>query len=70
MVMQGETIHRGAAVVCTSCGTAPALRVERAGGIGRYAGYTYCNCGPYSRETDYYATREACEYAIEQGAWR
>lgn len=31
---------------------------------------TYCACGPYSRETDYYATPEEARDAYEQGVVR
>lgn len=59
---QGETIHTGAPDTCADCGKKPELEVLRSN-AGFYVG-TQCDCGPYSRESDYYPTREAGEQAL------
>lgn len=58
-MMQGETITSGGADTCTDCGITPKLGVY-VSGAGYYIG-TYCNCGPYSRESGYYRTHAAAE---------
>ena len=35
---------------------------------GYYVG-TYCDCGPYSRESDYFPTREVAQKALDSGAY-
>jgi len=52
VLMQGETISSGAANPCSECGVEMKLRVLESG-AGYYIG-TWCNCGPYSRESGYY----------------
>jgi hypothetical protein len=59
MVMPGETIATGAEAVCSDCAQVPKLGVYRSQ-AGYYIG-AYCACGPYSRESEYYETREAAE---------
>jgi hypothetical protein len=56
-MLPGETILSGASRMCSTCKLIPKLGVYRSG-AGYYVG-TYCNCGPYSRESDYYDTMEA-----------
>jgi len=63
MVMPRETIRLGASKTCPECGVTPELGVYRSA-AGWYIG-TYCRCGPYSRESGYYATEEQAERALE-----
>ena len=64
-MLPGETIASGAAETCEDCSITPALDVYHSGG-GYYVG-TYCNCGPYSRESDYYPTYEHAVAALNSG---
>lgn len=61
----GETLATGAAPTCSDCGKTPKLGVYRSGG-GWYVG-TYCHCGPYSRESGYYATQEQAQITLDSG---
>ena len=67
MTMHGETIATGAEPRCEDCGRMPHLDVYRSG-AGFYVG-TYCGCGPYSRESGYYPTREDAHQALQQGSY-
>ena len=69
-MMPGETLKTGAAPICPDCNTdvRPSLDVKRSG-AGFYIGTT-CNCGPYSRESDYYLSRRIAELALESGSYR
>jgi len=80
LMIEGETILSGAPDTCPECGVTPTLEVYRSN-AGYYLG-TYCNCGPYSRESGYYATEQeaqrdlnrqtqkaAKEYWKENGPW-
>ena len=58
-MMQGETISSGGYATCPDCNITPKLDVY-CSGAGYYIG-TYCGCGPYSRESGYYATREEAQ---------
>ena len=66
----GETIRTGAAATCSDCKMKLKLQVCMSM-AGYYLG-TICDCGPYSRETDYYKTRKETEEALvsEKAAWR
>jgi len=61
-MLPGETIHSGASDVCSDC---KVKLVERVcfSPAGYYIG-TYCDCGPYSRESHYYRTQEAARAAL------
>mgnify|MGYP001185797902 CR=1 FL=1 len=61
MVLKGETIYRGAPSKCEDCGTKLELQVLST--CGYYVG-TQCQCGPFSRETGYYQTREEAEQVL------
>lgn len=65
MALPGETLALGADRVCDRCGVdvLPRLGVYRSG-AGWYIG-TYCDCGPYTRESGYYPTREAAQSALK-----
>lgn len=67
-MIPGETIASGATPKCESCDETPDLDVHRSpGGAGYYIG-TYCACGPYSRESEYFSSRAIAEQALLQ--WR
>jgi len=61
MVKPRETIGLGALKVCEDCGVrlVPKVMFTCAYYIG-----TECNCGPYSRESEYFKTREEAEAAL------
>ncbi len=61
MVLQGETIYRGAPDKCEDCGTKLELKVFNT--CAYYVG-THCQCGPYSRETGYFETLYEAEQAL------
>ena len=65
MVMQGETILTGASCKCSECNQAVTLGVYRSN-AGYYIG-TWCGCGPYSRESQYFATRDLATHFFEKG---
>jgi len=67
MSLPGETISDGAAPRCDECGRMPKLDVYLSG-AGHYIG-TYCSCGPYSRESGYYRTRELAQADLDTGAY-
>ena len=63
-MMTGETIQSGAALVCDECNVdALSMLDVYCSGAGYYVG-TYCDCGPYSRESRYYATHAEAEKAL------
>jgi len=66
-MMPGETIFTGASPKCNDCGVETILQVCKSG-AGYYLG-TYCNCGPYSRETGYYETKEIARHLLETNSW-
>jgi hypothetical protein len=59
MALRGETIYTGAPDTCEDCEVVLRPRVCQSG-AGFYIG-TWCQCGPYSRESGYFATREEAE---------
>ena len=64
MVLPLETIHRGAPNICPDCKTK--LKMEVMKTCAYYVG-TQCKCGPYSRETEYFNTREQATDALKNG---
>jgi hypothetical protein len=64
-MLPGETLATGALDTCPDCGVKVELGVYRSA-AGYYIG-TWCHCGPYSRESGYYPTREAAEDALSSG---
>ena len=65
MSLPGETIADGAAPRCEYC--VPRLDVYESG-AGWYIG-AYCHCGPYTRESGYYPTREQAQVVLQSGAY-
>jgi hypothetical protein len=67
MALPLETLALGANPTCSDCKETVKLRVCKS-----FAGYyigSYCDCGPYSRESDYYTTREKAEAALKKGGF-
>jgi hypothetical protein len=64
-MINGETIATGARSTCSDCGITLTFDVHRSG-AGYYVG-TYCDCGPYSRESGYYRTREEAKVDLDSG---
>lgn len=62
-MMQGETMMTGAGKVCRDCNEIPLWGVYRSA-AGYYVG-TYCGCGPYSRESDYFSNDIAAKALLE-----
>ena len=62
MTIQGETISDSNIEVCADCQISLALQVLQSA-AGYYIG-TWCDCGPYSRESGYYPTREEATEAL------
>lgn len=62
-----ETIASGGSPTCLDCGVTPVLEVHGSA-AGYYVG-SCCGCGPYSRESAYYATREEAALALATGAF-
>lgn len=65
MVLMGETIATGAPKQCEDCQVTLKLQVLSSN-AGYYIG-THCDCGPYSRESDYYPKRSAAEKDLSSG---
>ena len=59
----GETIRTGAKSECPDCGSRLENRVLKSN-AGYYIG-TACCCGPYSRESNYYPTRESAQADLD-----
>ena len=67
MTLPKETITRGASPVC-DCGATLPFKVLHSM-AGYYIG-TFCdNCGPYSRQSNYFRTYEAAQVALDRGPW-
>ncbi len=66
-MLPGETIRSGAPATCPDCKVALTAEVLRSP-AGHYIG-TQCLCGPYSRESGYYRTREEAEEHLEGGTY-
>lgn len=67
MTLPGETLASGADPRCPDCGKMGKLDVYMSA-AGYYIG-TYCDCGPYTRESDYYPTHEIAERALRSGVY-
>lgn len=61
--MDAETVNGGAPQQCPDCKNLHGPEVMRT--CGYYIGY-WCDCGPYSRETSYFKTREEAERVLAE----
>ena len=66
-MLPGETIATGAKNPCPDCQVRLVNQVLQSA-AGYYIG-TFCNCGPYSRESGYYPSREHAEKAMKAGGF-
>ncbi len=57
--------RNGAQAKCEDCGSDLPLQVLSSA-AGSYVG-TACECGPYSRESDYYPSHEDAKKALDSG---
>ena len=66
-MLPGECGHDG--TKCPDCGKVLVLQVLSSA-AGYYLG-TFCCCGPYSRESEYFPTRERAQAALrlEREEW-
>lgn len=63
MALPGELLGTGT-ITCDLCGAELPLKVCQSG-AGYYLGH-FCNqCGPYSRESGYFRTREEAKRALQ-----
>jgi len=65
IVVSHNSTLLGCPAVCADCGRKLVLDVHRSA-AGYYIG-TYCNCGPYSRESDYFSSHERAIVALTSG---
>lgn len=64
MALPGELKGLGGCT-CMDCGSHMKLDVQLSG-AGYYLGYWCRQCGPYSRETGYFATKEDAQDALNR----
>ena len=62
MVIDSETIGTGAPRICPTCGIRLVPRVMKT--CAYYIG-TVCDCGPYSRESEYFKTEKEARAALK-----
>ena len=62
-MIPGETLLNGAATLCDECKSVPKVGVYKSA-AGYYIG-SYCQCGPYSRESHYYGSEVAAERELK-----
>jgi len=65
MAFPGETLGLGAPETCEDCGITVKEQVCQSA-AGYYIG-SMCNCGPYTRESGYYKTKEEAQKDLETG---
>ena len=65
MAHPGECVN-DVRTACFNCGTELAVKVC-VSAAGHYMGFFCPNCGPYSRESGYFPTREEAERALHTG---
>lgn len=64
-MLPSETLANGAAKRCPDCRKKPILDVYSS--MARFYVGTYCDCGPYSRESGYYKKSEDARKALKNG---
>ena len=65
MTLPGECVL-DTKTACMECGTTLDIQVL-CSAAGYYIGFFCPNCGPYSRESGYYDSREEAEKALNSG---
>ena len=65
MTLPGECVN-DTQTVCMECDTALGIQVL-CSAAGYYIGFFCPHCGPYSRESGYYASREEAEQTLNSG---
>lgn len=65
-MLPGETIGSGAPKVCPDCNVRLVPKVMWT--CAFYIG-TACNCGPYSRESEYFKTEAEAKQVLESGIY-
>jgi hypothetical protein len=63
-MLNAETLFSGAPGTCENCGIKLKLDVLKSN-AGWYVG-TECNCGPYSRESGYFKTKEEAIKTLDE----
>lgn len=66
MTLPGETLG-GTETTCIECGAKLKIQICRSNAY--YIGYWCEQCGPISRESGYYPSREAAQFALDNGAY-
>jgi len=67
MALPGECVN-STLTKCMDCGTTLPIKVLRSN-AGYYIGFFCPNCGPYSRESEYYKHEHEAKAALEGGAY-
>ena len=67
MPLSGECVN-DTQTVCIECGTALTIQVLCTV-AGYYIGFICPECGPYSRESGYYRSRDEAETALDLGGF-
>lgn len=65
MTLPGETVGTEDEIRCSMCKVVLPLKVCSSN-AGYYIGYSCITCGPYSRETVYFADRPSAEAALKE----
>ena len=67
MTLPGECVS-DTQTVCMECGTNLTIQVLSSA-AGYYIGFFCPECGPYSRESGYYRSRDEAETALDLGGF-
>ena len=67
MTLPGECVN-ATRTACYECGTELTIDVC-VSAAGYYLGFFCPKCGPYSRESGYFPTREAAQEALNSGCY-
>lgn len=65
MALPGECVN-SVMTACSVCGTELHIKVC-VSAAGFYIGFSCPNCGPYSRESGYFPSREEADQALSSG---
>ena len=67
MTLPGECVN-SISTTCHECGTELNIGVQKSA-AGYYVGFWCPECGPYSRESNYYRSHEKAEKALSKGTY-